>query len=504
MKETAKIVLTALFCLLFVFTACNGEVGGTVIKVTEISFAEPSMEAFVGSELNLTITIAPDDASDKSVEWTSDNVDVATVDQDGKVECIGAGTANITVKAKDGSGLAATCTITVKNVEVPVTSIELNWENEELKVGESRVLIATVTPENASNKRIKWSSSDDTVAVVDASGAVTAKKEGVATITATTEDGGKTATCKVSVVEAKYTVTFNTDGGSAVVSATVKAGEKVTKPVDPTKKGYAFVKWTLDGKDFDFNTPITKDIELKAVWETSEPVVQVKLKYEVRGESEDRYAVVTGYESTESTNAAVAIPSTYVDPESGKNVPVKEIEGRAFAEFANLTSVTIADSVETIWACAFLGCKNLKSIVVPESVKNYGKGVFKKCTSLTSVTLPESLDSISEEMFMECESLTSITIPGSVETIYRIAFAYCTRLTSIEIPYSVKKIESYAFQNCTGLKSITIPISVTTIEKGVFYDCTGLTEILCPSALKTQAEENNTFEGIDPNIVKYY
>jgi len=501
MKTNARIVLAVLLGLLFAFTSCNGEVGGTVIKVTEISFAEPSMEAFVGSELNLTITIAPDDASDKSVEWTSDNVDVATVDQDGKVECIGAGTANITAKAKDGSGLAATCTVTVKNVEVPVTSIKLNWENVELKVGESRELTATVTPESASNKRIKWSSSDDTVAVVDASGKVTAKKEGVVTITATTEDGGKTATCKVSVVEVKYTVTFNTGGGSAVASVTVKSGEKVTKPADPTKEGYAFVKWTLDGKDFDFNTPITKDIELKAVWETSEPVVQVVLKYKV----ENGYAIVEGFESTESTNAAVAIPSTYVDPESGKTVPVKEIDGRAFAEFANLTSVTIADSVETIWGYAFINCKSLKSIVIPDSVKNLGVGVFKYCTSLTSVTLPESLDSIASDLFIDCISLKSITIPDSVEAIYGNAFSGCTGLTSIEIPNGVKELAGYAFDGCKSLTgSITIPESVKTIGNGVFDGCIGLTEIRCPSALKEMAAEKNSFGGINLMIVKYY
>ncbi len=502
MEKTARIVLVALLCLLFVFTACNEEVeGGTVIKVTGISFDESSMEAFVGSELDLMITIAPDDASDKRVEWTSDNADVATVDQDGKVECVSAGTANITAKAKDGSGVVATCTITVKNIEVAVTGLELNWENVELEVGESRVLTATVSPENASNKRVKWISSDDTIAVVDASGVVTARKEGVATITATTEDGGMTATCEVSVVEAECTVTFNTDGGSAVDSVTVKSGGKVAKPADPTKKGYAFVKWTLDGKDFDFNTAITKDIELKAVWETSEPVVQVKLKYEV----ENGYAVVEGFEPTESTNAAVVIPSTYVDPESGKTVPVKEINGRAFAEFANLTSVTIADSVETIWGYAFLGCKSLKSIVIPDSVKNFGMGVFKYCTSLTSVTLPRSLESIASEIFTDCKSLKSITIPDSVKAIYGNAFAYCTGLTSIEIPNGVTGIAGCAFYMCTGLTgSITIPESVTTIGNEVFEGCTGLTEIRCPSALKEMAAEKNTFKGIDPSIVKYY
>ena len=375
----------------------------------------------------------------------------------------------------------------------------------ELKVGGSLALKATVAPENASNKSIKWTSSDDTIASVDASGVVTAKKEGATTITATTVDGSKTATCKVTVVEVKYTVTFNTDGGSAVASATVKSGEKVAKPTDPTKVGYAFVKWTLDGKDFDFNTAITKDIELKAVWETSEPVVQVELKFEVRDEAEGRYAVVTGYEPTESTNASVVIPSTYIDSVSGKAVPVKEIDMSAIRDFKGLTSVTIADSVENIGALAFIGCTGLTSVTIPDSVKTIGQQAFKKCTSLTSVTLPKSLDIIYPELFTECENLTSIIIPNSVMKISAKVFAYCTGLTSIEIPEKVTELAGYAFQECTGLTgSITIPSSVETIGNSVFYGCTGLTEIRCPSSLKTMTEENKTFEGIDPSIVKYY
>ena len=64
----------------------------------------------------------------------------------------------------------------------------------------------------------------------------------------------------------EYTVTFNSDGGTSVKSQTIYEGSKATKPANPTREGYTFVEWQLDGKTYDFNTKVTKDITLKAVW----------------------------------------------------------------------------------------------------------------------------------------------------------------------------------------------------------------------------------------------
>ena len=89
--------------------------------------------------------------------------------------------------------------VTVKSKPVAATGISLNKESLSLKTGESETLIATVSPDNATNKAVAWESSDDTVATVDDNGKVTAVKKGVVTITATTEDGNFSATCEVSV-----------------------------------------------------------------------------------------------------------------------------------------------------------------------------------------------------------------------------------------------------------------------------------------------------------------
>ncbi len=72
----------------------------------------------------------------------------------------------------------------------------------------------------------------------------------------------------------KLTVTFDSDGGSNVEKQTVESGKLVTKPTNPTKSGYTFVSWQLNGKDYDFNTPVAQDITLKATWKKNETTTQ--------------------------------------------------------------------------------------------------------------------------------------------------------------------------------------------------------------------------------------
>ena len=74
-----------------------------------------------------------------------------------------------------------------------------------------------------------------------------------------------------------YKVTFNSDGGTAVSAVEVKSGEKVTKPADPTKEGYIFLRWELDGREFNFNSKITKDLTLKAIYEIEATKYKVTL-----------------------------------------------------------------------------------------------------------------------------------------------------------------------------------------------------------------------------------
>lgn len=168
----------------------NIKVSGVVLNKTELSIA-------AGGKQQLTAIVSPVDAFDKSVVWSSSNAQVATVDSVGNVTAVGAGTAIITVTTTDG-GFTAQCTVTV-SAGSP-TSVSINKKTLTFSdIGATQQLTATVRPTAAANKDVIWSSSDESVAVVDGNGLVKSVGEGSATITVTTVDGGLTATCEVTV-----------------------------------------------------------------------------------------------------------------------------------------------------------------------------------------------------------------------------------------------------------------------------------------------------------------
>ena len=164
--------------------------------VTGVSLNNTTLKLNTGASSTLKATVTPSTASNKNVTWSSSNTAVATVSSAGVVKGVKAGTATITVKTASG-GKTATCKVTVSDI-VP-TSVKLNKTSATFRVGQTTSLTATVSPTNATNKNVNWSSSNTAVAKVSSSGVVTGVKAGTATITAKTVSGGKTATCKVTI-----------------------------------------------------------------------------------------------------------------------------------------------------------------------------------------------------------------------------------------------------------------------------------------------------------------
>lgn len=172
--------------------------GPEEIRVSSISLSKSALELTVGDQASLDATISPDNATNKKIRWSSSKESVATVTPDGIVEAVSAGTAFITVTSED-SGVNAKCEITVKEKFISVTGIALNKTSLSLSEGEEFTLEATVTPDNATNKEISWTSDNEAVATVSAEGVVRAIKAGSANVTVTTVDQRKTASCAVTV-----------------------------------------------------------------------------------------------------------------------------------------------------------------------------------------------------------------------------------------------------------------------------------------------------------------
>lgn len=193
---TAQAVVTTNGMALFTTRAtakCTVTVTDIAIPATNIELDAFSKTMTVGDKAKLTATVKPADTTDKVV-WTSSKPTVATVDENGNITALAAGTTEITATA---GSVSAVCKVTVEGVKV--SKVELNKTSVSLKAGETEQLTATVTPDNATDKTVTWTSSKPTVAAVDENGKITAVAPGTATITATA--GDKSATCTVTVAK---------------------------------------------------------------------------------------------------------------------------------------------------------------------------------------------------------------------------------------------------------------------------------------------------------------
>lgn len=166
-----------------------------IIPVESITLNQKSITITEGESQTLVATVKPDDASDKSVIWTSSNTSVITVDSNGKVTALAEGSA--TVLASCG-GKEASCSITVQKRIIPVSSIVLDRAEIAMNSGETMTIIATVSPSDATDKSVFWSSSNESVATVQ-EGVVTALAGGTSIITASSGDVSESCIVRVSV-----------------------------------------------------------------------------------------------------------------------------------------------------------------------------------------------------------------------------------------------------------------------------------------------------------------
>ena len=199
--------------------ACKVTITKQEVAVTGINLNKTTASIDVGSTITLTATISPSNATNKIIAWSSSNTSIATVDANGKITGKAAGT--VTITAKTNNGKTAACKVTITKQEVAVTGINLNKTTASIDVGSTITLTATIAPTNATNKLIAWSSSNTSIATVDANGKVTGKNGGTVTITAKANNG-KTATCKVTVKKENCVISLKEGNNESVANSNVE------------------------------------------------------------------------------------------------------------------------------------------------------------------------------------------------------------------------------------------------------------------------------------------
>ena len=512
--------------------------------VTSVSLEKSSVNMLVGESVRNQVTVLPESAPDKTVNWWSDNTDVAEVNN-GMITAIAPGTTTISVMSLNGK--KATCTVNV--LEGP-QGISLAETNKTLNAGESFTNSVTILPEDiVGTVDLTWSSSDESVATVDEKGEITAVDLGNAIITAEATNGKK-AECvvRVNITGAcgdNITYTLSSEGDMNITGT----GEINRFP------------WSASGADYrDKIINVTVNEGITAI---------------------GAYAFL-GCKALES----VVLPS-HMD----------YLGQKSFSECENLRSIVMPTVLNEMDMAIFKNCYLLENITLPESLKTIPQYAFENCKSLETVELNENITAIGNYAFNGCDSLKSIyiyapvccfqdwglsewgsvnvtgneeilpnytviygysgstahsyaeqynrkfvsmgtktsvlsgtcgpdvrwtlgvdgqlTISGTgemysfssnrnensapwdnyasmiktvkvnegVTNIGNAAFIYCTSLTDIDIAESVKTIGRASFTFCTSLEQITLPDGLTSIEYRAFSYANSLKEIFIPESV---------------------
>ena len=384
---------------------CKVTVKAKAIGVTEVTLDKTELTLTEGEAETLTATVRPDNADNKKVTWSSDKTEIATVDGSGKVTAVKAGEAVITVTTEDG-GKTATCKVTVKAKAVNVTEVTLDKTELTLTEGETETLTATVKPDSADNRKVTWSSDKTEVATVGGDGRVTAVKAGEAVVTVTTEDGGKTATCKVTV-KAKVVPVTGVDVKPWSVTIGANGTTKLTCTVAPSNATNRNVRWESDNPsvatvDSDGNvravsagvakvSAVTEDGGFRSgctvtVKEFSSGFEVGGLFYKTaKGYSMD-FVEVTGNPGGGKYSGDVVVPGTV--EYDGITYTVKGVGNRAFEGCDDLRKVTISEGIYKIGAYAFYYCGNLERVILPSTLENIDDSnpVFEACSKLEIIT----------------------------------------------------------------------------------------------------------------------
>ena len=210
--------------------------------VTKIKISKSNATLNVGAKKTLKASVSPNNANNKKIKWTLSNKKVLSVNQKGKITAKHRGKAVVYARATDGSKRYGKCIVTVKQ---PVKKITISKSNLTLKVGASKTLSANAYPKNANNKKIKWTSSNKKVLIVNQNGKITAKHRGKAVVYARATDGSnKYKRCIITVKQPVKKISLSKSGLS------LKVGEKkkIKATVSPNNAENKKVKWTSSNK----------------------------------------------------------------------------------------------------------------------------------------------------------------------------------------------------------------------------------------------------------------
>ena len=423
------------------------ETTGIILNKTKLTIEKEISE-------RLTATVLPENASDKEIRWTTSDKNIVTVDESGVVTGVKAGTATITAETGSGGSSVkkAVCEVTVteqENNTIRVKGIALNKETLPIQEGElDDSLEAAVTPDNASNKNVIWSSGNNEIAVVTGDGVVYARKAGKTLITAMTADGRKEVSCVVTVTERP---------AGAVAVTGVKLDSNIAELMEGETK--QLIETVL---------PMNADNKKVAFGSSDESVVTVSKNGLVTAVSAGMAVItVTTADGGYSTVCAFLVKEPVNDNDNGNNNSTNN--NNTNNNNSNNNSGTVEDNTgntqPVLKVGMTFGSGKFKYKITKAGANNRQVQLVNPLKKTnTKITVPATVKyqgkiwkvtSVRKNAFKNNKMLKSVTIGSNVTTIGSGAFTGCKKLTSVKIGKNVTTISTKAFYNCKTLKKVT-------------------------------------------------
>ena len=438
---------------------------------------------------NIESTILPREADNKTLEWSSDNENVATVDKNGAVKGVNAGTANIIAKTTDGSNLSDTCKVKVDHVVINLSTNTVTLQKGEKYVEQT----ATVLPDSYEHKDVVWSASGNGVASVDAKGNITAIKPGVDTIRCSLNyDSNIYSECRVIVYDENVVYV----GGLYYILHNENTSDR-----------WATVTSIYGGKNTSLDVANVAQYYSGTI-SIPETIIYDGNKYTVKKVGSYAFNCQNDLQSLYVPRTVTEIePYAAIKAEKLNRVNVADesqlvnIGEEAFKWCTGLKRFTFDGtslSMASIDKAAFRECTALERFVWTgnTSVKTIGHSAFYGCTALEQVQwkAKSELQTIQDYAFFKCSVLNNFAMPNTTLSVGNSAFRYNAGLTNILLSTSLNYIDEYAFGEC-GFSGITLPESLANIQAGAFINNEHLLAITLPERLQglgSAAFENNS------------
>lgn len=492
--------------------SCELTVKKLIIPVASVSLDKKTLPILKGGNYTFSATVLPENATDKSLSWKSDNEDVAMVNQQGKVVGAEVGTAHIIVASTQYPEVTDTCTVTVESETVAVTGISVSPGSLTLVMGTSGKLTATIAPGNATNQSVRWQSGNTSKVKVDNGGNLTPVAAGEADVTATSVEGGFSAKCHVRVVDNPVTALAFAQASATPIrleyGSTMQL-DIVFTPENPSNKG---LNWsfsptnivTLQSYNSDppyaiiygKNTGSTT-IQIMSTVTTSTTATQAVYVWRNPSAIEPSADKLTLSVGASAPLSAVFTPSNAT--ETGVSFSSSDNGVASVDENGNVSGVAAGTATITITSTAVpsLTCTCAVKVQGENKVKINGGDPLSfetgslstvlKDSSVNSIFFPEALLNSVDVVALNaaCKSATDVDISNvsflangasykisglsdsyklnDPEALPAAIFYECIKITKLRLP-AIKKLSSYSLNSCRQLSDLVLPDTVEELE----------------------------------------